>query len=29
VTDLGILLIAIACMVALAGYLVVCDRVRS
>jgi hypothetical protein len=28
-TDLQILLIAVACIVALAGYLVLCDRVRG
>jgi hypothetical protein len=27
--DLQILLIAIGCVIALAGYLVLCDRVRS
>jgi hypothetical protein len=28
-TDVQILLIAIACVVVLAGYLVLCDRVRT
>lgn len=28
-TDLQILLITVACIVALAGYLVLCDRVRG
>ena len=28
-TDLQILLIAIACVLALAGYVVLCDRVRG